>query len=55
MTSLLALYSDLIDWLRGIGLPQYQRMFLDGRIDGRMLNFISMVAVHVLHAVVHKL
>ena len=35
--------TSIADWLRGIGLPQYQRMFLDGRIDGRMLNSISKV------------
>lgn len=29
------------DWLADIGLPQYQRKFLDARIDGRMLNNIT--------------
>ncbi len=28
-------------WLVNIGLPQYQRTFLDARFDGRMLNVIS--------------
>lgn len=29
------------EWLRSVGLSQYQRHFHEGRIDGRMLNFIT--------------
>lgn len=35
-----------IDWLVDVGLPQYQQPFLDAKIDGRMLNSLSMV-IHI--------
>ncbi len=38
------------DWLKRIGLGCYQRSFLDGRIDGRMLNIISMVTNITLYS-----
>ena len=37
------------DWLSDVGLPQYQQPFLDAKIDGRMLNSLSMVRTcHVI-------
>lgn len=35
-------------WLNDIGLPQYQRKFLDARIDCRMLNLISLDNLNLL-------
>lgn len=29
------------NWLLDIGLPQFQRTFMDARFDGRMLNDIT--------------
>ena len=37
------LYSP-VDWLKDIGLPQYQQPFMDARIDARMLDNLSMVS-----------
>ena len=28
-------------WLDDVGLPQYKDAFLEARIDGRMLNFLT--------------
>ena len=36
------------EWLEKIGLPQYQRTFLDARIDGRMLDNLSMEDLNLL-------
>lgn len=36
------------DWLTDIGLPQYQRKFLDARIDCRMLNSITVDNLNLL-------
>jgi hypothetical protein len=35
------------DWLTDVGLPQYQQSFIDAKIDGRMLNRLSMVRYHM--------
>lgn len=37
------------EWLTDIGLPQYKRKFLDARIDGRMLNIITMDNLSLLN------
>ena len=36
------------DWLTDIGLPQYQRKFLDARIDCCMLNSITVDNLNLL-------
>ena len=36
------------EWLRMIGLPGYVRTFVEARIDGHMLNVISMVTNHMI-------
>ena len=36
------------EWLKDIGLPQYQRKFLDARIDCRMLDVITMENLSLL-------
>lgn len=35
-------------WLVDIGLPQFHRMFLDARFDGRMLDGITVEDVKLL-------
>jgi len=34
------------DWLSDIGLPQYRDIFLDGLVDGNMLNELSYVSLY---------
>ena len=36
------------EWLCDIGLPQYQRTFLDARFDGRMLNVVTVDDLNLL-------
>ena len=36
------------EWLKDIGLPQYQRKFLDARIDCTMLNVVTMENLNLL-------
>ena len=31
-------------WLDDIGLPQYKDAFADGRIDGRMMHYLTVVS-----------
>ena len=40
-------FSPPSEWLRMIGLPGYVRTFVEARIDGHMLNVISMVTDHM--------
>lgn len=35
-------------WVESLGLPQYKQVFLDARVDGRMLNVISMQDLRLL-------
>lgn len=40
-------------WLDDIGLPQHKEMFLNARIDGRMLHLLTyedLAALHVTSA-----
>jgi len=37
--------SHVTDWLRDIGLPQYRDIFIDGLVDGIMLNELSYVCL----------
>lgn len=39
-------------WLVDIGLPQFQRLFLDARLDGLMLNNITLEDLKLLDVVV---
>ena len=39
-------------WLVDIGLPQFQRMFLDARFDGFMLNMITLEDLRLLDVTV---
>ncbi len=32
-------------WLDDIGLPQYKSQFDEGRVDGRMLHYMTVVGV----------
>lgn len=50
----------LSGWLDDIGLPQYKTQFDEGRVDGRMLHYMTVVSVMrvirrlgLLHAVFH--
>ena len=36
-------YPYVIDWLEDIGLPQYKDSFRDNIVDGRMLNYLTVV------------
>lgn len=51
------IYLDAIflsGWLDDIGLPQYKTQFDEGRVDGRMLHYMTVVSVlKVIHAVSH--
>lgn len=33
------------DWLTDIGLPQYRDIFIDGLVDGNMLNELTYVCL----------
>jgi len=35
-------------WVESLGLPQYKQLFLDARMDGRMLNAISIQDLQLL-------
>ena len=39
-------------WLADIGLPQFQRLFLDARFDGLMLNNITLEDLKLLDVLV---
>lgn len=34
----------LLGWLDDIGLPQYKTQFDEGRVDGRMLHYMTVVS-----------
>lgn len=36
-------------WLDDIGLPQYKTQFDEGRVDGRMLHYMTVVSVCETH------
>lgn len=36
-------------WLDDIGLPQYKTQFDEGRVDGRMLHYMTVVSVGKRH------
>lgn len=36
-------------WLDDIGLPQYKDQFYEARIDGRMLNQLTVVSYLLMH------
>ncbi|KAG8196341.1 hypothetical protein JTE90_013825 [Oedothorax gibbosus] len=38
----------VVRWLDDIGLPQYKDNFLEGRVDGRVLNHLTLEDLHVL-------
>lgn len=35
-------------WVESLGLPQYKQLFLDARLDGRMLNAITVQDLQLL-------
>lgn len=35
---------SLLGWLDDIGLPQYKTQFDEGRVDGRMLHYMTVVS-----------
>lgn len=37
-------------WLDDIGLPQYKDNFYDGRVDGQMLHYLTVVGLGPLFA-----
>lgn len=37
--------SLVTEWLKDIGLPQYRDIFIDGLVDGNMLNELSYVCL----------
>lgn len=37
-------------WLDDIGLPQYKDNFYDGRVDGHMLHYLTVVGLGPLFA-----
>lgn len=37
-----------IGWLDDIGLPQYKTQFDEGRVDGRMLHYMTVVSDSLL-------
>ena len=37
-----------IDWLEEIGLPQYRGSFLEARVDGHVLNLLTIVSSNIL-------
>lgn len=41
--------SSLSGWLDDIGLPQYKTQFDEGRVDGRMLHYMTVVSVSKGH------
>lgn len=34
---------DFIEWLDDIGLPQYKEYFAESKVDGRLLNNLTLV------------
>lgn len=40
----------LSGWLDDIGLPQYKTQFDEGRVDGRMLHYMTVVSFNETHA-----
>ena len=39
---------SFIDWLDDIGLPQYKDSFRDNLVDGRMLNYLTVVCSSIV-------
>lgn len=39
-------------WLDDIGLPQYKSQFDEGRVDGRMLHYMTVVGVKYIYVCV---
>lgn len=37
--------SDFAGWLDDIGLPQYKDQFHESRVDGRMLQYLTVVRI----------
>lgn len=37
-----------LGWLDDIGLPQYKTQFDEGRVDGRMLHYMTVVSDSLL-------
>lgn len=35
-------------WLDDIGLPQYKDQFNDGRVDGQMLQYLTVVSLQLM-------
>ena len=45
-TDLIIMTYTLAGWLGDIGLPQYRDIFIDGLVDGNMLNELSYVSLY---------
>jgi hypothetical protein len=44
----MALFS-FVGWLEDIGLPHYKDAFSDACVDGRMLNYLTLVSMQHYH------
>lgn len=42
---LYCMFPFVAEWLDDIGLPQYKDNFYDGRMDGRMLHYCTVVRI----------
>ncbi len=38
-------FPSVLGWLDDIGLPQYKTQFDEGRVDGRMLHYMTVVSL----------
>lgn len=43
------LFPSVPGWLDDIGLPQYKTQFDEGRVDGRMLHYMTVVSLFLNH------
>ena len=43
------------DWLKDIGLPQYRDIFIDGLVDGNMLNELTYVCLGEAMVIISKI
>lgn len=37
----------VLGWLDDIGLPQYKDQFHEARVDGRMIQYLTVVGLHL--------
>lgn len=44
-----------VDWLEDIGLPQYKDSFRDNIVDGRMLNYLTVVGIMTIMTIINDI